>query len=151
MATQQQPATFKQTYILYYALFAGQALIGLILFYLMQDTPQDKEVVFPFNFLIPGAVVFGIVGAYFIGQMKQNDIPTNGTIQEKLDYFRNSSIMKYAIAEGGNLISLVLTYAMASSNYMIWFVVGLTYFIMLRPSKEKFMEDYQVGHGEEFE
>ncbi len=149
MIAKPPPASFKQTQILYYALFAGQAMIGLILFYLMQDNPQDREVVPPFSFIIPGAVLFGIAAAYFIGQKRQSDIPVNGIVQEKLEHFKSSSILKYALAEGGNLISLLLTFTMANSNYMIWFVIGLAVFILLRPKRDQFIED--IRPGEEFE
>ncbi|MEZ4932688.1 MAG: hypothetical protein R2788_11275 [Saprospiraceae bacterium] len=150
MANQIQPASFKRTQILYYGLFIGQALMGLVMFYAM-ETDLKKEVVPPFNFVIPGAVLFGLMASYFIGQMRNNGIPTNGTIQEKLTHYQSTSILKFALMEGGNLISLVLTFMMANTNYLMWFGLGLAAFFLLRPNKDSFMEQYQVKMGEEFE
>lgn len=150
MINQPQPATFKRTQIIYYGLFAGQALMGLVLFFVMQDS-ITQEVVPPFNYVIPGAVLFGITASYFIGQMRNNGIPTNGTTQEKLAHYHFSSILNFALMEGGNLISLVLTFAVANTNYLMWFGLGLAAFVLLRPNKDSFMERYQVKMGEEFD
>ena len=150
MASQQQPASFKQIQILYYALFMGQAFMALVIFYLMQEGYENSPE-FPFDIIIPGAVVMGFAISYFIGQQRKNDIPVNGNMQEKLDHYRTTNILKWAILEGGNLISLILTFVMASTNYLLWFGLGLAAFVLLRPAKDKFMEEYQVKSREDFE
>ena len=149
MATQNQPATFKQTQIAYYAMFMGQAFIALMIFYLMQESNGNAPES-PFDIIIPGAVVIGFAASYFIAQQRKNGIPVNGSVQEKIDHYRTTSIMKWAIMEGGNLISLVLTFVMANTNYLMWFGLGLAAFVLLRPAKDKFMEEYQINNAEEF-
>ncbi|MEO1258111.1 MAG: hypothetical protein AAFZ15_04915 [Bacteroidota bacterium] len=146
---QPQPATFKQTQILYYGMFIGQAFMALVIFYLMQEGPENSPVS-PFDIIIPGAVVMGFAVSYFIGQQRKNAIPVNGSMQEKLDHYRTTNIIKWALLEGGNLISLVLTFATANTNYLLWFGLGLAAFVLLRPSKDKFMEEYQIKSGEDF-
>lgn len=147
---QPQLASFKKTQILYYGLFIGQALMGIVMFYIMQDS-MEKEVMPPFNFIIPGAVLFGILSSRFIGQIKNNNIPTNGSIQEKLTHYQSSSILKFALMEVGNLISLVLAFVMANTGDLIWFGIGLAAFVLLMPKRDAFIETYHVKPGEEFE
>ena len=148
---QQQPASFKKTQILYYSLFIGQVLMGIIFFYIMRMGEINTLVVPPYNFIIPGAVVIGWLASYYVGQLRGNSIPEEGSTQEKLEHYQTSSLFKYALAEGGNLISLVFTFMMANTNYLIWFGFGLAAFILLKPNREQFMDQYKVRDGEEFE
>ena len=146
----KRPASFRAVTIIYFGLLIGQAILAMILFYMMQGQTQQLPEA-PFNMIIPGAVFFGMAGAYLIGQQRASGIPINGTTQEKLEHFQTSKIIQLALAEGGNLISLVLTFTMANTQYMMWFGIGLAVFILLRPAKDRFMEDYQIGVGESFE
>ena len=147
MAT-QQPATFKSTLIIYWAMFLGQFLIGTILMFVMDGEEKTPDA--PFDIIIPLAAIMGAAGAYFIGHKRKGSIPIAGTVQEKLDHYRTSNVLKYALAEGGNLIALILIFTMAGTNYLIWFGLGLVAFVLLRPNKDQFKMEYEIGHGERF-
>lgn len=149
MAT-QQPATFKSTQILYWAMFLGQFLMGVVLFYVVGAADQIPSS--PFDLIIPAAPILGFAASFFMGQQRKSTIPDqNAPMLEKLEHYRTSNIIKYALAEGGNLICLVLTFIMANETYFIWYGLGLAGFVLLRPNKEQFKTDYGIGHGEEFE
>ncbi len=150
MTTQTfQPKSFKAIVIIYYALFVGQALLGLVIFFLMQGVERTESLESPFNIIIPGAVALGIIGAYYIGQYQKNNLPPmSSTADEKLEHFRRWSVARFAIAESGNLASLVLAFLFGSINYMTYFVIGLAAYILLRPIKEKFIDDYKLGQSE---
>ncbi|HFA50704.1 MAG TPA: hypothetical protein ENJ95_16980 [Bacteroidetes bacterium] len=150
MSTQNiQPNSFKATIIIYYGLFAGQALMGLIFYYLMQSEGREDTLESPFNIIIPGAVAFGIIASYLVGQYQKNNLPPAGSsADEKLEHFRRWSIVRFALLEGGNLVALVLAFMFGSINYMLCFVVGLAAFILLRPVKDRFVQDYQVSRSE---
>lgn len=145
--TMNQPTTFKHLQIIYFALLLGQVFMGLVIFFLMKDQAAGTVEV-PFNFIIPGAVIFGIIGSQFLQRKQNGSIPTSGTPDEKFAHFRKWGIMKWAIAEGGNLLSLVLTFIMGNMTTYTWFGVGLVMFAFLRPTLDKFATDYQLSPNE---
>ena len=145
---ENQPNLFKQTQIIYIGLLVGQVLMGVILFFMMQKIGSDRTVEFPFNYVIPAAVVFGIIGSQFFQKKQMASIPTSGSLDEKLAHFRRMGIMKWAVAEGGNLFSLILTFLFGNIVSYMWFGIGVVMFAFLRPTLDKFAMDYQLSQKE---
>lgn len=148
MEPSQKPNLFKQTQILYFALLLGQVLMGVMLFMLMKGRPADAPVDFPFNYIIPAAVVLGIVASQLFHRKQNASIPTSAPLDEKLAHFRKWGIMKWAVAEGGNLLSLILTFLLGNITTYVWFGVGVVMFAFLRPTLDKFASDYQLSQKE---
>ncbi len=147
-----QPASFKRIQIIFTGLFAGQFMMALALYYVMQQgNAQEREVLPPFNYLIPGVVVVGFAIAYYVGLWRNKNLPVKATTQEKLEHFQTTSMLKYAFAEGGNLISLVLTFLQGNTNYLMFFGLGLAAFVFLKPDRNVFISQYDIGVGEEFD
>lgn len=145
---ENRPNLFKQTQIVYIGLLLGQVLMGVILFFLLQKMERELSAEFPFNYIIPGAVVFGIIAAQFFQRKQSESIPTSGSLEEKMAHFRKWGIMKWAVAEGGNLISLILTFLFGNIVSYLWFGIGVVMFAFLRPTLDKFATDYQLSQKE---
>jgi hypothetical protein len=139
---------FKQTQIIYFGLLIGQVLMGVLLFLLMQKMELERSVESPFNLIIPGAVAVGIIASQFLQRKQTESLPISASIGQKLEHFRKWGIMKWAVAEGGNLLSLVLTFLFGNITTYIWFGVGVVMFAFLRPTLDKFANDYQISQTE---
>lgn len=141
----KKPASFKSSTIIYYALFIGQAFMGGIIFFVKSGEEMQGEVLSPYNMLIPLAVFAGSMGAYLLRQHFTKSIPVSGSTQDKLEHFQRYNTVGYAVAEGGNLMSLMLAFIFGNINSFLWFGIGLGIFLLFRPDRSRFIEDYQVN------
>lgn len=144
----QQPFTFKQAQILYFALLVGQVLIGIILFFQMQNGPYRAEVEKPFDLLIPALVILGIGISQFLQRKQLASAPVSAPLAEKLAHFRRWLVMKCGVAEAGNLLALALTFMFGNTTSFMWFGVGVALFFFLRPTPDGFAVDYQLSQEE---
>ena len=133
---------------MYFGLLVGQVLMGVLLFFLMQKMELERQVESPYNFIIPGAVILGIIASQFFQRKQMEGLPTSAPLSEKLAHFRKWGIVKWAVAEGGNLVSLILTFLFGNITTYIWFGVGVLMFAFLRPTLDKFATDYQISQSE---
>ena len=99
---QDQPITFKNTLILYYALLAGQILIGLTLFYMVFSLSSSRlKLDMSFGdikqllvlLLVPGAIMI----SHYLYSNKIREGKQLKGFEEKLIHFRQSSILRLSL------------------------------------------------------
>ncbi|MBI5914858.1 MAG: hypothetical protein HY842_05735 [Bacteroidetes bacterium] len=149
MNRSQQPVTFKQIQILFFALLAGQVMIGAVLFFVLTiDGVESSAGGSVFKFIIPVAVFGSISASVFINRYFGEQAGTQANLQAKLQHFRTRNLFRWAVQEAGNLVAIVLAALDANTLLMFWFAFGAMAFAMARPSLDKFLEEYQLTNAE---
>lgn len=140
-----QKRNFSQLQILFYALLAGQVLMGAALWFLMKNrTAQEGHDADLYRLIVPVVVIGGVVVSLLIRRMMKRQAASLTTLQEKVEHFWKMWILRAAIQEGGNLMAAVLAFIAGSTYLLLWFVIGVAAFLLLRPSLFAFGNDYDV-------
>lgn len=148
----------SQIGILYLALLSGQLMIFLLLFLFMQDNAAEQiaEEAYGSNSLtliIPFFCVATIGGAFLLyNKRKEAGRRLSGSIEDKLMQYRVSFLIRAAMIEGANLVAL-LFYFFIERNivYLFLFALGIGAFVLIRPTADRFAEDYQLSASEQSE
>jgi len=163
MANQRPPQTPKehlqQMNILHLALLGGQLMIFVMLYFFL-DSPQASEKttkvagelggvkgVFPIVYAIVVSTAFQLYNKRKkIGQKLQ------GSLMEKLAHYRVSFILRAAFIEGANLLVLLLYFFFAKTMlFLVMFASGIVIFLLIRPTANRIIEDYQLSGSEQRE
>ncbi len=143
----QNPKTnnFQQLQVLHGALMAGAVLMSIVLGFLLT---QDAAVA-DFSGLTKGLLAIAlvlmsleIVVSNFIWRSRQATIPTAGLPSEKWLHYRTACILRWALLEGGILISVVLTFLERNTAGFCITAVGLAFLFLARPSRDYVAEQY---------
>jgi hypothetical protein len=129
-------------------MLAGQVLIGLILWYLMMGKANQSELYPGYKWIAPVAVLGCIAVSFLLGNKHREGIPALTKLDEKLDHFRRTSIVRYALVEGGNLIAVLLAFMSSDDSLLLWFALGIAAFVLLRPSLDDFAGRYSLSDSE---
>ena len=151
MANQEIPITFKSTLVLYYALLVGQILICIILSFLVIS---EKNPTLDMSFadikqllvllLVPAAIM---ISHYLYSNKIREGKKLNG-FKEKISHFRASSVMRWSLLEGVNLINLIFFFLSGNYFFLITFSFGFLFFLLARPSENGFIQDYKLDYEE---
>ena len=93
----------------------------------MSESSQNK----PFN--------------YLLGRRSQQKLEG---VHAKFNHYRTSNIVRFAMLEGGNLFAIVIVLLTGSTFFYLFFGLGMAVFLMARPSKENFINDYNVSRNQ---
>lgn len=152
MATERISSTneFKGNHILYYALVAGQALIALIISYLMMGNEisfsweMDNPLYLIAPFLMLGCI--SVSSFLFIKRMEEAKLVKG--LSGKLEHYRSAIILRSALLEGANLACIIFFYLEHNYFFLFLFFIGLGAFLLIRPSEEMFKEKYKLTEEE---
>lgn len=144
--------TFKQIRIIFYALIAGQLLYLIIAFILAgsDSINIDKGFSAALGFIIPVIIIALVIGSKFIYKRLISVQGRETSLQEKINSYRNNNIIKFALLESANILSITFYLLTGDFLYLGMFVIVLALDIMYFPGKEKFIEDFQLT-GEDLE
>ncbi len=140
---------FNSLTIIHAALIAGQLMfIGVLVYLNRSESPTSYSENHNDIFLIlaPVLAILGILGGFFITKNRLESIDKRTELKDKLEHYRTTLIIKFALLEGPSLFSLVCF--LLSGNYMF---LGLSAILILilftyRPTKEKTMRDLELSH-----
>ena len=149
---QDQQATFKQTQVLFYALLAGQLMICLVLLLISSKSHINPSLDMSFGdikqllmiLLVPAA----IMGSHYLYSNKSREGKQLKGFEEKLMHFRASSILRWALLEGVNLITLIFFFLTKNYFFLLIFGFGFLIFFFTRPTENGFTEDYKLNSQE---
>ena len=152
MATERiNPANdFKGINILYYALVAGQILIALVMSYLMIDSEKtfSWEMSNPFHLIAPILMLSCIsIGSFLFTKKMEEGKNLNG-LNEKLEHYRASIILRSTLLEGANLICIIFFFLEQNYFFLMLFFIGFGAFLLVRPSADFFKEKYKLNEEE---
>ena len=133
---------FKQLQMLFLALFVGQIMFGLVVFFL-----YDGDRVFNLEaggFLLwVGLFVFliNMLLAFFYYSSSIKRVKKIQEIKDRMADFRKISIVRFAFIEASTLLCLVLF--LQSGNLILFTlaVLSMLTFLILRPTKSQILSD----------
>lgn len=137
---------FRVTTIIFSALAVGQIFL-LIVFFLIaeQTTARDESTVDNvLIFVVPIIGLTAMIISKFIYNHSLMQVMPGDTVTQKLNKYRTSKIITWAILEGAALISLIAFFLTAEYLYVVVFIFVFGFFLFNRPSKEGFVTDMQV-------
>ena len=149
----------KQMGILYLALIAGQLGMFAVLFFVAGNIISEPE---SGDGAIGGsslALIFALFCMMAIGmsffiynKRKESGRQLTGDLVEKLTHYRASFMVRAALIEGANLLALIV-YFFIESNYvlLLLFAIGIAAFLLIRPTIDRIVEDYQLSSSEQSE
>lgn len=137
---------FKSIQIIFYAMIAGQLIFLFISVFLVQSgNIRTREDLFLILFVIDLMI---IVPAIVIGPMFyrsfMNRVNYGMSVSEKLNLFRQGTIIKLALVEAPTIFSIVGFLLTASVVFLIIAVGVLILFFFHKPTLEKFAEDFKI-------
>jgi hypothetical protein len=154
LSTQDQ---IKQLDFLYLALIAGQLGMAILLLLFLEDNTVQTSNGVSGNGFLPLLIAFSSVmsiGMSFFIYNKRKEIgrQLKGTLEEKLAHYRTSFFVRASMIEGANL-AVLLIYFFIERNYfyLLLFAVGISSFLLIRPTVDRIVEDYQLSASEQSE
>lgn len=146
----------KQIGILYIALIAGQLLMATVLFFFVEEQTSelsDGAAAGSSMFMIIASFCVMTVGmSFFIYNKRKESGRQLEGLNEKLGHYRQSFMIRAGLIEGANLAAL-LVYFFVERNflYLLLFAIGIAAFLLIRPTNDRIIEDYQLSLDEQSE
>lgn len=141
---------FQQLTVLYGALLLGQLLFFGVVYFLvanemMDNQPMDESV---FRTVVPIVILGGVGAAYALDRQRQGNMDRLQDLNAKMQHYRNAVILRSALIEGANFFALLAGLLTQNYTHLLYFAVGLLAFIYFRPSKQQFIDQYDLNAQE---
>lgn len=150
MSNQTQSGYFKNLSMLYYALLAGQVMFLLIVTGLtvggIVEGYEDLESIF--LYAVPALLIGSVLFSNKIYKRRLPEIAANLNLEDRLIQYRGLSILRFALIEGSVLFAIIAFFITGSNPMALFAAAGILFFISLRPTKEKIIQDLQLSGGE---
>lgn len=138
---------FQQINIIFLSLLAAQVIYFVIVYFLISTgnliTNAEFDIIL--MFIIPVIVLSGILAAKYIYTKIISDFDKNLSIDRKIISYRNASIIRLALIEGANIFTITAMFITGNYLYSAYFIILIVFYVMFRPSKEKFVVEYEVS------
>jgi hypothetical protein len=135
----------KQNIILFYALFAGQAMFLIVVSYLLRTSgPTAPDLASSLQIALPLTTLAGVFGSGFLFKfyLKIASAASNDT--DKINKYRTALLIKLALLEGANIFAIIAYMLTASNLALVISVCLLILFILNKPSLDKMKEDMDL-------
>jgi hypothetical protein len=149
----QNPKLFLKTNtIIYSALLIGQALFGIVAFFIaikpVVNLKPGDDVLF---YLVPVITISGgFIGA-MLYKKRLTELANTATLKEKTSSYQTALIIRYALSEGATLFAIVVFLQGANLYYLIIAGLNILYFLSLRPTKQKMEDELSLSYEEQME
>lgn len=138
---------FNTILIIYSGIVIGLLFFFAISYYLVEnkmiESNQEPDGVL--RILIP---VIGIIAMFLSYKLYNSKISSSEKYKElsqKLSQYRTIKIIQWAILEGACFLSLIAFLITGSYFYIIVFLFLIGFIVLVRPSKENFINDFKVN------
>jgi hypothetical protein len=102
-----------------------------------------------FMFVTPLAVFSSILASKFIYTKQITGFDKSSSLEKKMVSYRKTKIINLALLEGANIFNISVMIITASYFFAALFVILIILFLLNRPTKEKFIMDYEVSADDE--
>ncbi len=141
----------KQLKVIFIALAAGQTGYFIITLILIEKelVTLNKDFSTVGGYIVPIIVIILVVASRLI-YSRLIDSKTKGTSEEeKLQIYRSGSIIKFALLEGANFLSVTFYLITGDFLYAAMFVIIIGIFFANFPSREKFISEFGLASYED--
>lgn len=141
---------FNQLQIIYFSLFMGQVVIATIFYFLIQgETPNSDNLL---QYIGIGILLMNIsVSTVLYSIRKKQGAQLKGSLIQRLEHFRVSSLIRWAMLEGANFAVVIFMFIDKRPFDLVFFALGLGAFILTRPTVDMIAKDYELPNEMERE
>ncbi len=142
---------FSILIILFFALLSGQTIYFIAGLFLIQSGNMNgfSGLNIVFMFVTPVVVLASILASKFIYTKQITEFDKSSSLAKKMVSYRKTNIIKLALLEGANIFNISVMIITASYFFAALFVILIILFLLNRPTKEKFIMDYEVSADDE--
>ena len=142
---------FSILIILFFALLSGQTIYFIAGLFLIQSGNMNgfSGLNIVFMFVTPVVVLASILASKFIYTKQITGFDKSSSLEKKMVSYRKTNIIKLALLEGANIFNISIMIITASYFFAALFVTLIILFLLNRPTKEKFIMDYEVSADDE--
>jgi len=142
---------FSILIILFFALLSGQTIYFIAGLFLIQSGNMNgfSGLNIVFMFVTPLVVFSSILASKFIYTKQITEFDKSSSLEKKMVSYRKTNIIKLALLEGANIFNISVMIITASYFFAALFVILIILFLLNRPTKEKFIMDYEVSADDE--
>jgi hypothetical protein len=140
-------SNFQQIKLLYLSLLVAQLIFAVVIL-MTTGIPRHFGKLAPDDlYLLLGILLsFGsIFTANWINHQRKGLVNRMDALPEKLMHYRSLVIIRSALVEGANIMTLTFALLTGQGFFYIIFVAGFLAFLYFRPSKREFSEDYDIS------
>ena len=147
---QPQSGYFKTLSILFYALLAGQVIFLLVVTGLTVSgfVEPDEALGAMLLYAAPVLLLGSSVLAKTIYKRRLPEIAAIVSLADRLAQYRGLSVLRFALVQGSVLFAIVSFMITGSQPIALIAAAGILFFITLRPTKEKIIQDLQLSGTE---
>ena len=133
--------------IIFIALLSGQTIYFFVGLFMIQSGNIDGfgGLNTIFMFITPIVVLASILASKFIYTKQVTEFDKSLSLENKLVSYRTANIIKLALLEGANIFNISIMIITANYFFAALFIIIITLFFFNRPTKEKFIMDYEVS------
>jgi hypothetical protein len=137
--------------ILFFALLSGQTIYFIVGLFLIQSGNMNgfSGLNIVFMFVTPVVVLSSILASKLIYTKQITGFDKSSSLEKKMVSYRKTNIIKLALLEGANIFNISIMIITASYFFAALFVTLIILFLLNRPTKEKFIMDYEVSADDE--
>jgi hypothetical protein len=132
----------KQLIIIYFALIMGQVLFASVVYFIMGEESSSDSF---FGLVVPILSISTIGLSYFFYNKRKESGRNLKSLSGKINHYKVSNFIRFALMEGGNLFALVAVLLTNSMYFYLFFGLGMAAFLMAKPSQEGFINDYGIS------
>ena len=134
--------------LLHLALLAGMVGFCIVSFFVVDQVKLKDEFM---EMILPVMAVIGlgsVFGGLFLFRKMNSNIPEDATFAEKLNKYRGTSIIKWALIEGPTLLCIACYIITAQIGFIVAAIGLILFFILHRPAKARIISDLALPPDE---
>jgi len=143
---------FKVITLIHLALIVGITVFSIIVLVSIENLtfilPSTNDI---FLIVVPLVCVFGVVLGKFMYSKLTSSLISEKPIEQKVQIITSAIIVRYALAEGPALLSIVIVLVHENSFYFLFTAVMLIVFAGLKPNREKLGKELQLSSSQKEE
>ncbi len=141
---------FKTAIIIYGALIIGQLIFFAIALFIVGknvvESVQYLDDIFQVLIPILGLLVMILVRSIYNKNL--SSVNSNEDVNSKILKYRGFKIFQWALIESVSILSIIGLIITSNYLYAVVFLFMLGFFILIRPSKEQFFNDFKISNDQ---
>ncbi len=137
---------FKSLYIIFGALFIGQALMMGVLYFTMSPSNADTHSFDLFETILPLVMLSMIALGYYFFNLQRKTWTEVSDLNLKKSAYRSGSIVKWALFEGVTIMSLICYLISGKESFLFLSAISLIHFAVHFPSRNRVLRELSLDN-----
>lgn len=139
--------TVKALNTIYLALLFGQLMLGalfiILMNYYLPISEINKETDYIINTTALLLTILAIPAGYYFFSQKGKQAQSISNDDEKIEIFKNATILKLATFELAGLANLIAFFVSQSQQSMLFFAIIIIVFFLNKPGQQKYFDNFE--------